>query len=264
MKKTIIGAIHFPPMPGYPEYPGFEVALSNAISDLKAFEDGGVDEIIIENNYDIPHKEKIDEKVIKEMTSLGLALKNLTKLPIGVSVLWNDYTSAFRIAKAIGGTFIRIPVFVDAVETSYGIMEGNPAEVLKTRGALDCEDIKIYADIHVKHATLLSGLSLEESAMEAIRNHADALIITGKWTGDMPDADELKRVHTAVGNFPIICGSGVNCNNIKSLFKYADGAIVSTSLKKGAPQESEVNVKPYEARIDTEKVSELVKTLSRD
>ncbi len=41
-KKVIIGVIHFPPLVGYSEFPGFEVALNNALSDLKAFENGGV------------------------------------------------------------------------------------------------------------------------------------------------------------------------------------------------------------------------------
>lgn len=259
MKKMIIGAIHFPPMPGYPEYPGFEVAFANVLYDLKAFEDGGADAVIIENNYDVPHKERIDEEVVQTMIALGAELRNSTALPIGVSVLWNDYVSAFRIAKAIGGSFIRVPVFVDTVETSYGIMKGKPAEVLRARDELDCNDIKIYADIHVKHATLLSELTIEESALEAIRQHADALIITGKWTGDMPDIDELKSVKMTVGDFPVICGSGVDSHNVKQLFKYADGAIVSTSLKKGLAHEGEVNVKPYEARIDLEKVRGLVK-----
>lgn len=251
-------------MSRYLEYPGFDIALTNAIDDLKAFEDGGVDKIIIENNYDIPHKEKVDDEVVQTMCALGVELRKITKLPIGVSVLWNDYLSAFRIAKAIGGKFIRVPVFVDTVETIYGIIRGNPREVLEMRNELNCDDIKIYADIHVKHAKLLSNSTIEESALEAIRHKADALIITGKWTGDMPDIEELKRIRAIVKDFPIFCGSGVDEININKLFTYTDGAIVSTSLKKGLAQKNEINIKPYEARIDIEKVRNLVKLSQLD
>lgn len=65
-KKVIIGAVHFPPLLGYPGFPGFDVALKNAIFDLKAFEKGGVDGIIFENNYDIPHKTLLMHRLLTQ------------------------------------------------------------------------------------------------------------------------------------------------------------------------------------------------------
>ncbi len=257
MKNYIIGAIHFPPMPGYLNYPGFDVAFSNALFDMKAFEDSGVDALIIENNYDIPHVENISSEAREQMIKLGIALKEKTKLPIGVSVLWNDYKSALLIAKAINGEFIRVPVFVDCVKTSYGIMREKAEEVVELRKKEGLENIKIFADIHVKHAEILSNYSIGESARIAIQKGADALIITGKWTGNAPQMDDLRTVREVVGDFPIICGSGVDSDNIKDLFGYANGAIVSTSLKEGGGEDL-VNVKSYDSRISKAKVRELI------
>jgi membrane complex biogenesis BtpA family protein len=258
MKNVIIGAIHLPPLLGYPDFPGFSVALKNAISDLRALERGGVDAIIIENNYDIPHYELVPSSVAVSMAYLGEEIKKQTKLPVGVSVLWNDYRAALSVAKLIGARFIRVPVFVDKVKTNYGIVEGNAKDVVAYRKKLKAEDIALYTDIHVKHAKLLSNHTLTQSAKLAIGRGSDALIITGKWTGDAPDLEELKTLRNVVGKFPILCGSGVDSGNVQALFRYANGAIVSTSLKQGSKKRKEINVKPYTSRLDLHKTKQLV------
>ena len=253
-KNIIIGAIHFPPLVGYPDFPGFEAALKDALDDLRAFQGGGVDGVIIENNYDIPHKIQVLKETVDIMIELGKKIRAATELPLGVSVLWNDYQAAFTIAKKIGAQFIRVPVFVDKVKTDYGIVDGNPEKVTTYRKNIGAENIAIFTDIHVKHAKILNKEIIEESAIAAIKNGSDALVITGRWTGEAPDLGDLKNVRKASGAFPVLVGSGADENNIKKLFKYANGAIVSTSLKKGDTKKDEPNVKSWQQRIDKDKV----------
>jgi len=260
-EKVIIGVIHFPPLLGYPEFPGFEITLENALKDLKAFEDGGVDGVIIENNYDIPHKIEVNPKTVEAMLFLGKKIKKQTKLPIGVNVLWNDFRASLFIGKKIGARFIRIPVFVDKVKTDYGNIAGNPAEVLRYQKEIKAENTALFTDIQVKHAELLDKRPIEESAKEAVNFGSDALIITGKWTGQAPDFGDLAAVRKAIGKFPILVGSGAEKKNINRLLKYADGVIVSTSLKEGGAEEGEVNVKTWRQRIDKKKVKELVEAV---
>lgn len=257
-ENIIIGAIHFPPLFGYKDFPGLDIALKNALYDLKAFEDGGVDGIIIENNYDLPHKVKVEQGTINMMIQLGREIRKMTKLPIGVSVLWNDYEAAFSIAKSIEGQFVRVPVFIDDVVTDYGEIYANPEKVIECRKKLDAEEIALFTDIHVKHAKLLKENTIEESAVEAIKRGSDAIIITGKWTGDAPNLTELKNVRNAIGSFPILIGSGTDESNVKDLLQYADGVIVSTSLKEGERVDDEVNVKPYQKRVQLNKVKDLI------
>ncbi len=175
-----------------------------------------------------------------------------------MSVLWNDYKAALTIAKSINASFIRIPVFVDKVKTSYGIIEESPEKILEFRKSIDAEDIMLFTDIHVKHSEILSPYSITESAQRAVTAGADALIVTGQWTGSAPDLTQLREVREQVGDFPIFCGSGVDATNIGELFEYASGAIVSTSLKEGGEQAGEVNVKGYQQRISSDKVKELL------
>jgi hypothetical protein len=259
--RPIIGAIHLPPLLGYPEFPGFDVAIQNALHDLRTLERGGVNGVIFENNYDIPHTVSVSPAVVSAMTRIGNALRSATKLPMGVSVLWNDFQAALSIAKTLDFQFVRVPVFVDTVKTDYGVIKGDAKAVRVFRKSLDAENIALFTDIQVKHAELLSKRSLAASARLAVRNGADALIVTGKWTGNAPHIDDLEDVRTAVHDFPILIGSGLGLDNATSLLRVADGAIVSTALKKETPGRHARNIKPYEARIDGRKVRALMRSV---
>lgn len=255
----VIGALHLSPSPDYPDSIPYEKSLKNALFDAHALEAGGADAIIYENNYDIPHLESVSPTTKDFLTKIGKAIKSSVTIPVGISVLWNDYKTALEVAKELELSFIRIPVFVDTVKTKYGIFSGNPQEVLEFRKSINAEHVALFTDIHVKHSEILSTDTIEESAQKAIAAGADALIVTGKWTGDAPDLTELKRLRTTVGTFPILCGSGVDAQNINHLFEYANGAIVSTSLKEESSTEHTENVRPYESRIATIKVTNLIK-----
>ena len=263
-KNIVIGAIHFPPLYGYPDFPGVSIALENALKDLRVFEAGGVDAVILENNYDIPHKTLVDPEVSEMLEYLSKKIKEKTKLPVGISVLWNDYKTALMVAKNAGLSFVRIPVFVDRVETSYGIMEPKADEVVEFRQSIGVENVALLTDIHVKHSKILSKHSITESALLAIGKGADALIVTGRWTGEAPDLKQLQSVRDKIGDFPILCGSGVSAENIEKLFRFANGGIVSTSVKTGENDCSQVNVKGYNQRIDVDKVKKLINATAID
>lgn len=261
-KNIIIGAIHLPPLLGYIDYPGYENVLKQVLLDLDAFVKAGVDGVIFENNYDTPHKIFAEPSTVSIMTLVGKEIKKNTNLPVGINVLWNDYKSSLSIAKTLDLQFIRIPVFVDDVKTSYGIVNGSPTSIISYKESIKAEGICLFTDIHVKHSVLLSKHSLVDSAMLAIENGTDAIIITGNWTGQSPNLENLETVRKAVSQFPILIGSGINNSNIKEFFKYANGTIVSTSLKEGVNNSKEINLKSWHQRISEEKVRELVNSIN--
>ena len=103
--------------------------------------------------------------------------------------------------------------------------------------------------------TVLSGNATSaDTVREAGAERADALIVTGRATGEKPVVGELKSVKQAVGDVPVLVGSGVNPENARELLALADGAIVGTSLKKDGQTENEV---------DVSRVSDLLKHLGR-
>jgi len=260
-KKTVIGVIHLLPTIGYAGFISVEKILNKALEDLSILEKGGVDAIIIENNYDLPHKIKVNSETITLIGYIIGKIKEKTNLSMGVSILWNDFESALSLAKIYNCDFIRIPVFVDYVKTSFGEIKGEPERAIQFRKKIGAENILIFADIQVKHAEILNKRLIYESAQEAIMKHADGLIVTGKWTGNAPLIEDLRNVKRAAGEkVPIIVGSGADKNNIDSLLEFADAVIISTSLKEGEnkPKSKERNIKSYDAKIDLKKVKEFL------
>ncbi|MGC8629258.1 MAG: BtpA/SgcQ family protein [Candidatus Micrarchaeia archaeon] len=153
-------------------------------------------------------------------------------------------------------------VFVGSVNTDFGTIIAEPEKVIAYRKSIDAEAIKISADIQVKHATMLKPMPIRELAKEAEQKGADAIIVTGKWTGNAPEPSKLKEAKESV-SIPVLIGSGLDSNNCIELLKYADGAIVSTSLKEGTEVLGERNVKPYSYRISREKVFELMSIIKK-
>lgn len=256
--NILIGAAHFPPLLGYAKTPGLRVAEKVVMADVRAFVRGGMDGVIIENNYDIPHTEFVHPETVASMALVGARIRASVRKPLGVNVLWNDYRVAFALASALDLAFIRIPVFVDRVRTSCGIINGDPSAVARYRKHVHAENVAVLADIHVKHAKLLSRNTLLQSARLAFRKGADAIVVTGRWTGEAPELQILKDLRKQLGvSRYILVGSGVDVRNAKDLMRYANGAIVSTSLKAGSAGTHGVNVKHWNQRISMRKVRTL-------
>lgn len=256
-KPFLIGAVHFPPLFGCKGFPGLRVAYEMAKKDALTFQKGGFDAVIFENNYDLPHRERVQPETIVAMKALIERVVKYLHIPHGVSVLWNDYAAALDIAQATRGSFIRVPVFVDRVKTSYGIIRGDAKRIVAERKRQKASSVALLTDVHVKHATILSRKTLVQSIVAATEAGSDGIIITGKWTGDAPEASDLAKAKTTT-RLPVFAGSGVDISNIKEVLRFANGVIVSTSLKRGGSKKQEVNVKPWTARIDLRKVRALV------
>jgi hypothetical protein len=74
-------------------------------------------------------------------------------VPIGINVLANAAIPALAVAQAGGGSFIRVNQWANAYIANEGIIEGAAATALRYRAALRAENIRIFADAHVKHGS---------------------------------------------------------------------------------------------------------------
>ncbi len=245
-KKAIIGVVHLKPLPGEPlNTCSLEEILERALEDARSLESGGVDALIVENFGDAPFLKAVEPHTIAFMTYIASEIKKEVSIPIGINVLRNDAKAALAIATAIRADFIRVNVHVGVYVAPEGILEGKAHETLRYRKILK-SNVKIFADVHVKHAYPL-GFSIEEIAVEAVeRGLADAVVVTGKRTGEETSLNDLKKVKDAV-NVPVLAGSGLNADNIEKILKIADGAIVGTFFKN------------KRGEIDVNKVKILVK-----
>jgi membrane complex biogenesis BtpA family protein len=251
-KQFIIGMVHCLPLPGTPKFDGdMKRIKEQAINDAVTLEKAGVDALIVENMGDDPFSEFLDVAQSTALAVCSSLVKQNVSIPVGIDAAMNDYKSAISIAQAIGGDFIRVPVFVDTVQYSgCGIINPCSRNVMYYRKQLGAENIKIFADIQVKHTNVvLQNVSLEDSAKAAQDNGADALIVTGTRIGAETPIEIIQRVKKVV-KLPVIAGSGVNTKNIKEQMTIADGAIVGSSLKQNGVITNPVSYELTKALMD--------------
>jgi membrane complex biogenesis BtpA family protein len=137
--------------------------------------------------------------------------------------------------------------------TDQGIIEGDAYETIRYREQMSA-DIKIFADVLVKHGTPLGDQSIEQAARDtAYRGLADAIVVTGSGTGQPADMEDLMRAEEAVPDVPVLVGSGVHESNVVKVLSVADGVIVGTSLKEGGIAANPVDQARVAALIATVK-----------
>lgn len=246
-----VGVVHLPPLPGSPR--GGSVAdldriLERVRADAATYAAGGADAIIVENFGDVPFsKGPVRPETIAAGTRAVLEAKAASRLPVGVNVLRNDVLGAVSIAAMTGGTFVRANVYVGAMLTDQGIIEGQAAEaqaLIRRLGA----PVAVWADVDVKHAAPLAPRPIVDEARDAVeRGLASALIVSGRGTGQPVAEDDLRAVREALPEVPIYVGSGATAETIPSLLRWATGVIVGTAAKVNGITEDPVDVQRVRA-----------------
>ncbi len=255
--RPIIGVVHLLPLPTSARWGGsLSAVIDRAEQEAVALISGGVDGIIVENFFDAPFpKHCVDPAVVSAMTTIVSRVQELVSVPVGINVLRNDSQSAMAIATCTDAAFIRVNVLSGVMATDQGTIEGCAYELLRYRRELG-SNVKIMADVLVKHAQPLSSSDLTTAVGDTIdRGLADAIILSGLATGKPPSLEDLQVARAAAGNVPIFVGSGANSLNIASLMQFADGAIVSSSLKRQGKIENS---------IDPIRVSQFVEAARQD
>lgn len=232
------GMVHLPALPGSPGhiFPMEEI-ITRAIRDAETLKAAGFDALLIENFGDAPfHPDRVPPASVAAMAVVANVVQRVVGLPMGINVLRNDATAALGVAAATRASFIRVNVHIGVMATDQGLVSGQAHETLRCRRQLG-QGIAIFADVHVKHATPVSEPDIVQAAKDtAYRGLADALIVTGRATGDPVDLEDLRKVHEAVPDRRVFVGSGATADTVPELLQYATGVIVGTGVKpRGDP-----------------------------
>ena len=234
-KKPLIGMVHLLPLPGAPRWDGaMDAALDRAARDARALQEAGFDGVLIENFLDVPFfADSVPAETVAAMTAAVVRVTGTVSLPVGVNVLRNDATAAMAIAAVTGAAFIRVNVHTGSMYTDQGLIEGKSHDTLRRRSELGV-DVRVLADVHVKHASSPAGSTLADAAADTWhRGLADALIVSGLATGRATSADDLRLVKNAVSEAPVLIGSGLAAGSALELLALADGAIVGSAVMNG-------------------------------
>ena len=231
----LVGMVHLPALPGSPgSNRSLDAVIEHALADAGTLHEAGFGALMVENFGDAPFaRDRIEPVTVASMAIALREIRRAIDVLIGVNCLRNDAASALGIAAAVGADYIRVNVHTGVAATDQGIIEGRAYETVRERDRL-CPNVRIFADIHVKHATQLSQPDLALAAEEtAYRGRADALIVSGATTGRPVNMEELATVKHCVPDRPVLVGSGATAESIGDILRAADGAIVGSSLKPG-------------------------------
>jgi len=247
VEKPIIGMVHLWPLPGAPGYTGYgiQTIVDHALRDAEALVKGGVDGLMVENMWDWPYYvgAEVKPEAIAAQAVAARKVVEAVDLPVGINVIHNGGVVALAIAVAAGARFMRVCILTGARLWDTGELDhGCAADLLRKRKELHAEHIKLFADVDKKHSIPFPGLDLATHIEWTRFYGADALIVSGRMTGSAPDLEKVRRAKELAGHCPVLLGSGTNEENIADFLRYADGAIVGTSLKVDGIGENPVDV----------------------
>lgn len=235
-KKALIGMIHCPPFPGAPRYRGatLDSIYDACLRDAEMLIEGGLHGLIVENHGDIPFSkpEDIGPETPAFLSVVTDRIRRATGVPIGINVLANAPLPALATAVAGGAAFVRVNQWANAYVANEGFMEGRAGEALRYRSLLRAENVRIFADAHVKHGShsIVADRSIPELTRDLAFFDADCVIATGQRTGHAASLDEIDEIASA-SHLPVLVGSGVTEDNIVAILARTNGVIVASSLK---------------------------------
>lgn len=242
--KRIIGMLHLPALPGSPRCTrSLEDIEAAVLADARVLHTARFDACVIENFGDAPfHKDTLEPITIAAMTRLAVAVRRaFPDLVLGINALRNDAAAALAIATASGARFVRVNVHVGVTATDQGLVEGRAAQTLRLRDAWR-SDVHIWADVHVKHGSSLSHADIAAEAEDAVRRGlADAVVVSGRATGDPTAIADVRRVRDLGLGVPVLVGSGSTADNVAEYLQCADGVIAGTWLKQQGRVENPVD-----------------------
>jgi len=241
----ILGVIHLKGLPGSTSNSlQLDEIIKLAQNDIDTLTEGGVHGIIIENFGDAPFvKDNLSKRSLVSFTTVVSKLDIDQKLEIGINVLRNDGLSALAIAEATNADFVRINVLNNIMYTDQGIIEGKAYEISQLRNTLN-KNIKIFADVFVKHATPPYSSKIENHAKELLeRAGADVVIVSGDGTGEETDMLDLKKIRNTVPEGKLAIGSGLTVENIEEFSKISDIGIIGTDFKVDGVLDNPVELK---------------------
>ena len=88
----IIGMVHLKALPGYGQHTSMVDVIEYAVESAKILEQGGVNEILIENTGDDPHQKYVTPEIISAFTYVALEIKS-TEIDAKIQIFTRIFSS---------------------------------------------------------------------------------------------------------------------------------------------------------------------------
>lgn len=256
VRKPVIAMCHLPALPGDPGYDsarGMGAVVAHARREIAELQAGGVDGILISNEFSLPYLTKTETVTAAAMARVIGEVRDEIEVPFGVNVLW-DAQASIDVAVATGARFVR-EVFTGAYASDFGVWDTNVGATARHRAAVGGQDVRLLFNIVPEAAQYLGERDLAALTRSTVFNcRPDGLCVSGLTAGSETDAAQLKVVKANAGETPVVANTGVRVENVEEQLSVADAAIVGTAFKVNGI---------FENVVDRERVAKLMAAASR-
>lgn len=259
-RKPIIALLHLRALPGDPLYEGtgIESVTEIARRELRALQDGGVDGVLIANEFSLPYEKFPTPVTLTAMAYIVGRLREELRIPFGVNVVQNPLASV-DFAAAVGADFVR-GTFTGAYLSDAGLIDTDVAAAMRRRVALGANRLGMFFKINPESDAYLAERPIEKITKSVIfHSFPEALCVSGASAGSETDSSLITRVKKAAGDTPVFANTGVNADNVAEMLREADGAFVGTAFKTDGKFTGHAEIDRVRAFMD--KVTEFRKLL---
>ncbi|MEV0670126.1 BtpA/SgcQ family protein [Mycobacterium sp. NPDC050441] len=251
VRKPVIAMLHLSALPGDPGFDsaaGIGAVVDRARGELAELQEGGVDGVMISNEFSLPYLTKTEPITAITMARIiGELLPDFT-VPYGVNVLW-DGRASIDLAVATGAQWVR-EIFTGVYASDFGLWNTNVGEVARHRHRIGGSGVKLLFNIVPESAVYLADRDLASVAATTVfATNPDGICVSGLTAGAPTDSQALQVVKNNAGAVPVFVNTGVRAHNAAEQLSVADGAIVGTYFKEGGV---------FENRAVASRVSELM------
>jgi membrane complex biogenesis BtpA family protein len=233
---------HLPALPGDPEFDtagGMDLILEHARREISSLQEGGIDAILISNEFSLPYLTKTEPITAIAMARVIGELRGLIQVPYGVNVLW-DAIASIDLAVASGASFVR-EVFTGVYASDYGTWDTNVGRTARHRARVAGGSVRLVYNVVPEGAVYLGDRDLAQLTRSTVFDgKPDGLCVSGLTAGSATDTAALAVVKRNAGEVPVFVNTGVRPDTVAESLEIADGAIVGTYFKRGGRFENEV------------------------
>ena len=246
--------LHLDPLPGDPLFhrgDDMDKIVAHARLDLQALQDGGVDGIIISNEFSLPYQRKMDMVTPAAMAYVIGSIRSQIQVPFGVDAI-SDGAACLELAAAVKAQFVR-GTFCGVYVGDGGLYNNDFSQLLRRKAALPLDDLKMLYFINPESDRNLDTRPLADIAKTTIaKAHPDGLCISANAAGQDVDDALIASVKEANPETVILCNTGCRIDTIARKLKTADAAVVGTTFKKDGV---------FENRVDLNRVKEFMEVV---
>jgi len=254
VKKPIIAMLHLDALPGDPLFKfgnDMDVVVEHARADLHALQDGGVDGIIVSNEFSLPYQRKMDLVTPAAMAYVIGCIRSEIKVPFGVDAI-SDGQACLELAAAVKAQYVR-GTFSGVYVGDGGLYNNDFSFLQRRRAALHLDDLKMLYFINPESDRNLDSRPLADIARSTMAKASpDGLCISANAAGQDVEDALIASVKEANKDVVVICNTGCRVDTIAKKLSCSDAAIVGTTFKRDGV---------FENRVDVERVKDFMKAV---